>query len=203
MGAGFAGGADLTTIEEFISTSFNFPDFKPVSETILGKVEGYLKENLPKLPEPYLQKNNDEVVRIVSDEFKKARGPDFYILPGILTNFGVNKDAAESAMKELQNMLENELTKAVKDFDELPGGVSLPRNIEQNMIKAIKGGLDYVFTDIQQGDKANVDFFLQKDKFGKDIGTELVRGLKTLKDEAGVEYVNDLLLQELVETTGK
>jgi hypothetical protein len=33
-------------------------------------------------------------------------------------------------MKELQNMLENEFTKAVKEFDSLPGGVALPRNIE-------------------------------------------------------------------------
>jgi len=66
-------------------------------------------------------------------------------------------------------MLENEFTKAVKDFDELPGGVALPRNIEMNMIKAIKGAIDYVFTDIQQGDKANVNFFKQGENFAKSI----------------------------------
>jgi len=58
MGAGFAGGADLTTIEEFISTSFNFPDFSPVSTQILANVDKYLNDNLKNLKDPYLQENN-------------------------------------------------------------------------------------------------------------------------------------------------
>jgi hypothetical protein len=37
------------------------------------------------------------------------------------------------------------------------------------MIRAIKGAIDYVFTDIQQGEKANVDFFKQGDNFKKAI----------------------------------
>lgn len=58
MGAGFAGGADLTTIEEFISTSFNFPDFSPVGTQILTNVDQYLNDNLKNLKDPYLQENN-------------------------------------------------------------------------------------------------------------------------------------------------
>jgi len=58
MGAGFAGGADLTTIEESISTSFNFPDFSPVGTQILANVDKYLNDNLKNLKDPYLQENN-------------------------------------------------------------------------------------------------------------------------------------------------
>jgi hypothetical protein len=99
MAAGFAGGADLATIEQFISTSFNFPDFKPVSEAIIDKVETYLKKNTVVLPAPYDQKNNDALIKDVLNEFKKPRGPDFYNLPKYLTNYGVPKAAADESMK--------------------------------------------------------------------------------------------------------
>jgi hypothetical protein len=65
------------------------------------------------------------------------------------------------------------------------------------MIRAIKGALDYVFTDIQQGEKADVDFFKQGKHFSKSVVSELTKGLEKLT------YSNDLLVQELVATVAK
>jgi hypothetical protein len=103
MGHAFSGKGDMGAVEDFINTQFELPDMQGVSQNIYDQVTNFLFENLPGLKRfdeataVEVQALDEEqiktVVESVQNELRNDRGPDFYKLPYLFNEIGMDKEA--------------------------------------------------------------------------------------------------------------
>jgi len=106
-----------------------------------------------------------EFIELFSTEMRQERGPNFYKLPELYAAFDIPAEAIRVSMNEFQNFLERSLIDGVRHLD-------IDQSIRQVMAAAIKGALDYTFTDIANGSSGDgiPNFYDLIPMFGDVIG---------------------------------
>jgi len=90
IASAFSGKGDMGGVEDFINTDFQMPDLSENKEKIYNDVTKYLTDNLTAM-------NMDEatiqtVVEQVQNELTQAQGPDFSLLPQLMSSVGLDDD---------------------------------------------------------------------------------------------------------------
>lgn len=172
MGGAFGGNGDISAVEDFLYGAYELPDVERISFEIFDQVTNYMYENLPNLG-----LGEDQVqfaVQAVQDELRAERGPDFYKLPGLMTELQIPEEAQVVVIEELNNFLQRQMVEGVRRIE------GVPQDVKTIMIRAMKGALDFVLNDIRP-DSVNVDFFEMIPQFNETIGNFLIEDLSQIE----------------------
>jgi hypothetical protein len=86
MGGAF-GGSDMSAVEDFLYNTYELPEVDRVSYEIYERVTDFMYDNLPQLN---LGEDQVEIIVLaVQEELRADRGPDFYKLPVLFTELGM------------------------------------------------------------------------------------------------------------------
>lgn len=105
---------------------------------------------------------------------RAERGPDFYKLPGLMTELQIPEEAQVVVIEELNNFLQRQMVEGVRRIE------GVPQDVKTIMIRAMKGALDFVLNDIRP-DSVNVDFFEMIPQFNETIGNFLIEDLSQIE----------------------
>jgi hypothetical protein len=90
IASAFSGKGDMGGVENFINTDFQMPDLSENKSVIFEGVTKYLNENLG-----FLEMDEENIASIVSavqDELTQPSGPNFYALPFLFEQAGLDKE---------------------------------------------------------------------------------------------------------------
>jgi hypothetical protein len=91
---------------------------------------------------------------------RAERGPDFYKLPILFGDYGLDEEQQMTVLHALQGFLESRLVDAISRVD------GIPRDVKTLMTRALKGALDFVIHDIAPAGQEYIDFFALLPEFG-------------------------------------
>jgi hypothetical protein len=187
MGGAFGGG-DMGAVDEFLNSTYELPDVQPISFYIFEQVTKYMQENLPNVLGD--EQKVDAVVFAVQEELRADRGPDFYKLPVLFGELGVEEEVQKKVIEDLFDFLQRELVNGVKAVE------GVPNDVRTLMTRALKGALDYVMNDIRPDGQEYIDFFTLIPEFQMAVGELLTQGLLEL------DFANPQLIDEVLNEVG-
>lgn len=101
----FSGRGDTEAIGDFVNTNFEMPDLSDIKQYIFdgmtnGFRDGMSEAKNPETGEPIFdQATIENVVERIGDEMRKEYGPDFYALPALFEELGMDEDTQRGAIQ--------------------------------------------------------------------------------------------------------
>lgn len=125
----FSGKGDTEAIGDFVNTNFEMPDLSDIKQYIFDQITNGFREGMKNAPpnEDGSARFDDQtieaIVEKIGGEMKNEYGPNFYALPPLLKELGASDEEAFGVIQQIQGLLDESLTKAVKRVNGLPGEV--------------------------------------------------------------------------------
>lgn len=121
----FSGKADMEAIGDFVNTNFEMPDLSDIKQYIFDEMTNGFRNGMKDAKKEdgtpvFDDATIENVVERIGDEMRKEYGPDFYALPALFEELGMDEDLQRGAIKSIQDLLEASLTKAVRRVNGLP-----------------------------------------------------------------------------------